>query len=55
MTDAEIMKKAMSIMGKLSHKKSPRSRGYYKAMQAKSVARRKANKLSTGKSLHTAS
>ena len=37
-----------STIAKLSHRKSPRSKAYYRAIQRKSVAKRKANnKLST--------
>ena len=48
------LSKVMRELGKLSHKKSPRTKEQYKRMQAKSVAKRKANKLSTTH-LHTAS
>lgn len=41
--------KVMSELGKLSHKKRPRSKEFYKAMQAKGVAARNKRKLSTGR------
>ena len=40
-----------SELGKLSHIKSPRDPAHYKEMQRLSVQKRKANKLSTAKSI----
>lgn len=44
MTTKEEIAKVMSIIGKMSHKKSPRKKDHYKLMQKKSVEKRKANK-----------
>lgn len=41
MLDKETVSKVMSDLGKRSHKKKPRSKAFYQAMQKKSVAKRR--------------
>lgn len=47
MDNKKIISKAMSELAKRAHKKKPRSKEFYRTMQAKSVAARKDKKLST--------
>ena len=45
--EREIISKYMSDLAKKSYEKSPRSKKFYQKMQAKSVAKRKKNKLTS--------
>lgn len=43
----KMQRTVASALGKLSHQKSPRPKEYYQAIQKKSAAKRKQNRLST--------